>query len=430
MIFLLGAAIHLFPGKDNGIDHGLQSRALSDCDPDIDNCRNLYGIAWGCLVTIFACTWVSVHPNVPSPGQSSAMLLLRRIMMMLGGIMAPEIIVFFAARQFFVARRFSKEFGVSKTHGFFFSMGGFVSHAGRHPVTTIRQLKDSKLGEAYLSDIKATNADDIMDKSKGDALSKGIALLQGLWFILQSISRRAVGLPITPLEFATIAFAVLNVFIWLLWWNKPLDVGCPILIGPSEGEPGQAPTYQLQWSWKKIKERGYAGPVSGRYESFCPEESSAVPAFWSSESMISDNTRLIEMAVGVVFGAVHCAGWNTVFPTRIEEIMWKVSSIYITAGPALVLVGQIFTLNFLAPKFSSDQLEVPSFFKGTILPWLKAHRFLGGLLVFIVVSIFTVTLPAYVVARLMLVVIPFTTLRALPVDALKDINWTIYLPHI
>ncbi|KAJ6554618.1 hypothetical protein B0H19DRAFT_910377, partial [Mycena capillaripes] len=186
--------------------------------------RKLFDIVWGCLATIFAATWVSVHPNVPPPNQSRLSLFWRRLRMMLVAIIAPELMVGFATRQFFTARRYSKvcaEYHISKTHGFFISMGGFVSRMGHHPITTPKQLQDIA---RYLTDIHAVDVEDIKDKSKGDTLSKGVALFQGLWFITQCIARVHQNLPFTDLEVATLAFSVVNVLIWGLWWNKPLDV--------------------------------------------------------------------------------------------------------------------------------------------------------------------------------------------------------------
>ncbi|KAJ7659894.1 hypothetical protein B0H17DRAFT_866466, partial [Mycena rosella] len=197
--------------------------------------RKLSDIILGCLTTIFACTWVSVHPNVPAPGQSAVRLALRRFMIMMVGVIAPEVVVFFAARQFLVSRKFAETFGVSMTHGFFFSMGGFVAYLFGHPPLPPSEIDDqihNKTGAAYLSDMRAVSAEEIMDRSKGDGLSKGVALLQGLWFITQSLTRQIQHLPITELEVATLAFATLNIFTWLLWWNKPLDVHLPIVIGP------------------------------------------------------------------------------------------------------------------------------------------------------------------------------------------------------
>lgn len=34
---------------------------------DIDDCRTISAIVWSCVATLVACTWASVHPNVPDP---------------------------------------------------------------------------------------------------------------------------------------------------------------------------------------------------------------------------------------------------------------------------------------------------------------------------------------------------------------------------
>ncbi|KAJ6536901.1 hypothetical protein B0H19DRAFT_863248, partial [Mycena capillaripes] len=185
--------------------------------------RKLFDISRGCLATVFACTWVSVHPNVPPPNQSRLAFFWRRLQMMVITIFVPELMAAVAARQFLGARRLSKEYGFSKTHGFFFCMAGFVSSTG-YPIVTKAQLEDTPSGPELLADMKNIDVEDIMDKSKGDALSKGAALLQGLWFITQLLARVHQHLVVTELEVATLAFAVLNIFIWLLWWSKPLDV--------------------------------------------------------------------------------------------------------------------------------------------------------------------------------------------------------------
>lgn len=68
---------------------------------------------------------------------------------------------------------------------------------------------------------------EILDKSKGDALSKGIVILQTSWFLFQCIIRGSSGLVITELELLTLAFAALNVTTYFFWWNKPVDVRYP-----------------------------------------------------------------------------------------------------------------------------------------------------------------------------------------------------------
>jgi hypothetical protein len=110
-MLLLYLFVHLLQSKTGSaapVSNSPEPQALTDACDDINNCRKLFDIVWGCLATIFACTWVFVHPNVPPPRQNWLALLWRRLKMMLIAVAAPELIVGFAARQFLVARRFSK----------------------------------------------------------------------------------------------------------------------------------------------------------------------------------------------------------------------------------------------------------------------------------------------------------------------------------
>jgi len=64
--------------------------------------------------------------------------------------------------------------------------------------------------------------EEITERSKGDALSKLIFVLQSTWFILQCVGRRVQGLNLTQLELTTLALASLNGITFALWWDKPL----------------------------------------------------------------------------------------------------------------------------------------------------------------------------------------------------------------
>ncbi|KAF5311402.1 hypothetical protein D9758_018978 [Tetrapyrgos nigripes] len=112
-------------------------------------------------------------------------------------------------------------------HGFFISMGGFVTRQGHHPIVEPEQFM-----EEILADIRATKVQDIEDKSKANAVSKGLALLRTLWFPVQMLARAVQHLPITALEIATVGFTILNLLMYGLWWYKPLDVQRPIMVGP------------------------------------------------------------------------------------------------------------------------------------------------------------------------------------------------------
>ncbi|KAF7369937.1 hypothetical protein MSAN_00623300 [Mycena sanguinolenta] len=402
MILIL-LAIHLLSqdGKAAPLSHSLDARATTNSCKDIDNCRTFFSIVWGCLATIFACTWVSVHPNVPPPNQNRLQLFWRRLKMMLIGIIAPEIMVGFATRQRLAAHALSKKFEFSITHGMFVSMGGFVTSDG-HPIATWEQLKDSTLGPEFQAAIQKVSEEEITDKSKGDTLSKGVALLQGLWFILQTLARAHQHLAITQLEATTLAFAVVNIFIWLLWWNKPLDVQWPIVVGPPKQPDAETITLPVQLSrlerfWGLIG--GYPGNI------YKPLSSVSVPSFWAVNKGGSDEADFLLTLVGTLFGAVHCAAWNAVFPTPAEMRIWRTSSVVITAIPGL---GMPFSL----------------------LDTSKRRDLVLTVISVIVSTIVVLGSPIYIAARIILIVLPLVELRSLPASAFVDVNWSTYIPHI
>ena len=120
-------------------------------------------------------------------------------------------------------------------HGHFLAMGGFIlvdpekedaaPNEQQHTVLTLEyfkahpDIKIPKLTAAYIE-----------DRSKGDALSKLIAILQTTWFIVQCIARGQQQLALTELELVTLALASLNAVTFAIWWHKPLGVQEPVKI--------------------------------------------------------------------------------------------------------------------------------------------------------------------------------------------------------
>ncbi|KAJ7886767.1 hypothetical protein B0H14DRAFT_2696661 [Mycena olivaceomarginata] len=409
MIFILFLIHFLSRGVGAEQDYILGSRAPTDSCNDINNCRRLFDIVWGCATTIFAATWVSVHPNVPPPNQSWLALLWRRLKMMLVAVIAPEVMVGFAARQFVMARVWSNEFEISKTHGFFVCMGGFVTR-GKHPIVERRQLR------IYASAIKEIQVGAIKDKSKGDALSKAVALFQGLWFITQCIARATQHLPLTELEVVTLAFAVVNIFIWLLWWGKPLDVQDPIMLGTPEEEfaargsyyPNQESSDPIALAKFSVRFRSMLGDPFSKYRPF---SSNSVPSFFSvsyQDNNYKEHARIpsvLASFVGAIFGAIHCAAWNSHFPSANEKWMWRSGTLLVTAV-SLIAVLEILVLSILDEYYYYS--PEPKYFKVAFVAFI----------------------PLYIIARLFLLIIPFTSLRTLPPDAFVNVNWSVYIPHL
>jgi len=90
------------------LDATLTGRATLPA-PKFDE-RTLWNIVTGCLATVFACTWVSVHPNMPSPNDGRIRIFMARLELMIWALVVPEMIIFWALRQWIGARRLAKLF--------------------------------------------------------------------------------------------------------------------------------------------------------------------------------------------------------------------------------------------------------------------------------------------------------------------------------
>jgi len=99
----------------------------------------------------------------------------------------------------------------------------------RVTILTLEMLRQLVQDREFRSRIRITE-DEIADRSKGDALSRIIFILQSSWFIFQCIERHVQALNLTQLELTTLALASLNASTFILWWNKPLGVQVPVRV--------------------------------------------------------------------------------------------------------------------------------------------------------------------------------------------------------
>ncbi|KAF7310033.1 hypothetical protein MIND_00376300 [Mycena indigotica] len=404
-----------------------EARAVSQCT-DINDCRRLFDIVWGCIVTIFACVWVSVHPNVPPPGpvrpKRNARLwswlkwylldiggpFKRRLKLMVAALVAPEVIVGFAVRQLWMARFFAQGTSIDcfptchKLSSAYFSVRRFAHTWLFHRHGWITPDAD------ILAAIQAVPESTLADKSKGDMFSKGIALCQGLWFVAQCIARGNQHLPLSELEIATLAFAIINAFTWLLWWGKPLDVRDPVIIDPRRRHRQAASARPPKPKISRLNRLGMM--LIGVYEEseFAPTSAgtTAVPTFWcTARADIPERYQRICMAseffCAAVFGAIHFIAWSNAFPTTGEKWLWRVSTLVITVLPVILLV-----VSFLDATLSVVE-HVPHWYGIVFMA-------IGGVL--------------YPAGRLVLLVLPFTTLRTLPLKTFMDVAWSVYFPHL
>src|SRR6266511_3150933 len=78
--------------------------------------RTLFGVIWSCISTIVICAWTSVHPNVPPPNKWKARW--NRLRLMFWMIVAPELVLAWAVRQYFAAREIRDTFNERHPGGY------------------------------------------------------------------------------------------------------------------------------------------------------------------------------------------------------------------------------------------------------------------------------------------------------------------------
>ncbi|TFK32497.1 hypothetical protein BDQ12DRAFT_773129 [Crucibulum laeve] len=195
--------IMLSTGFDLGVPGNISlSSAIATRDTlpngDPGSQRSLLDIIWTCASTIFACTWLSVHPNIPGPDESWFAIARGRAKLMLYALLMPEVVICWAIRQraasLVIANNFTILFNVkwSIEHGFFAQMGGFMLCHEDKVVCALTPGGLEILLSRNLVDLPDITKEEIQDRSKG------LAMLNGAMFAA--------------------------------WWKKPLDVHCSVRI--------------------------------------------------------------------------------------------------------------------------------------------------------------------------------------------------------
>jgi hypothetical protein len=140
---------------------------------------------------------------------------------------------------------------------------------------------------------------------------------------------------------------------------------------------------------------------------------SHVPSFYAPITQSDRWSRMVVFALfGVIFGGLHCVGWNFDFPTHTEQTLWRSTSLAITAIPLIVA-----PIDFLlATRLHTRDIKSCGKLEQYVLLTLDL--------------VMTILLFIYVPARLSLIAQALALLRSQPPSALTAVDWTKYLPHL
>lgn len=228
---------------------------------------------------------------------------------------------------------------------------------------------------AKLNSLDLPSKMELMDRGKGDWISKSITSIQIIWFVSQLVGRAVQRLPITTLELFTCAIVVCTVATYIAWWYKPLDVQRPVVL-----DSEVSATLLTEHKIDRLE----------AYRSFSGAER-------TPDDSVMEDLPSIACASSIVlaFAACHLIGWNFSFPTWSEQLLWRVASVLCAAIPIFI---------YSLARFTG-----------------------GGELVGAGVFLST---GVYVLIRTYLFVEVFVSLRAVPADVYRTANWAAYIPHI
>ncbi|KAG2340255.1 hypothetical protein BDR05DRAFT_984127 [Suillus weaverae] len=422
-------------------DTCIQTLNSSSCSPS--NTRTLWDILSSCGLTLFACTWTAIHPNIPSVNDGVVLITFYRLCLMFVAVFIPEFMTIWAIAQFFCAQKAAKQlnyaFGAQRaqphsdhqatcqsepavtgtalggilnsrrssrtgwtlTHGFFAWMGGFVLYVHGEPRATLTPNELERFVRKGYVEMPVITEADIEDRSKGDGLYKCIAILQLAWFVVQLIARTAQGLPVTLLEIDTLGVVAMACIAYGFWWRKPKDIRRP---------------YIVHWNSEATDPSLCASNLENNYYYSHTRRSLVRPLLFGFDDQKSGPSLISFVAgcfSGVVFGAVHCLGWN-VFLRRTEQILWRVASIGATCSPLMTFFA------FALPAFTGILMMTQDRYTCVLDPFIsafaKVFTKLGKLL--------------YICSRLTMLVLVFMSLRSLPPGAYDTVAWIKHIPHI
>ena len=233
--------------------------------------------------------------------------------------------------------------------------------------------------------------EEIADRSKSDGLVRLLAVVQVLWLAVQLIIRRFAKIPFAALEISTVAFSSCAFIIYMTEWSKPKDVGVPFyldtdaVVSPAVFSliAKAAPTIFLQARHYYIAQSGVHQVVEGQFHK-------------KDVDRLMILTSILSIAL---FGGIHLFAWDLEFPTHIEKLLWRSAALTVAVAPTisalLVLLESI--ISHRTDKISKWSVMV-----------------LG---------------PAYLAARLFIIVESFRSLYFLPPKAFIS-TWAANAPYI
>ena len=270
-------------------------------------------------------------------------------------------------------------------------MGGFAFHDDNSGTVDVPKFESLIYIMTHFPDI-ITNirGETILDRAASSGLDKFVLIVQVAWFCISCLSRLIQHLPLTLLEVSTAAHAFCTLATYFVWRSKPLNVPEPTLLKEEEARE----VYALLKCSDSEYDRALAMAMAGKEgkgdsgASQVPEASAKiilaakalrhlptparpppeprfkepdgilVPGHFSNKSPSKEFLLPMAAAISpILYGPIHFLAWNDNFPTSMERLLWRVSSIVVTCS-GLVGVCMLFFFMMLHELYSKLGFDV------------------------------------------------------------------------
>ncbi|KAK0508571.1 hypothetical protein JMJ35_008847 [Cladonia borealis] len=340
---------------------------------------------------------------------------------------------------------------------FFANQGGFVLHPTEEwpPFP----LDANQIHYLVTNDYIPYSAVDIeleviKDKNKVDSLLRLLTVCQILWYLTGLLARAVQHLAITILELSTIGFIFCTLGTYYAWFNKPMDIGKPFTLEANAtlreilvdaGDLVQRPcletpldfvgrddwSFSLCWKycWRIVNKLGIE-PAPRKWpidkipdDYFAPQQCYPMWAMW------------ILFVVHIGYAAVHIAGWDFTFPSQVEAVMWRVTTISVMASLLIFwFIHLCWWVWFPAlmnrrrrmhQRDDQDPADLPAKTAGKFKdPYNPRSQIPMAALLPVLFCC-----AVYIPSRAYIILESFIDLRALPPSAYQTVSWSAFIPH-
>ena len=458
--------------------------------------RGTLDILYSCGITMFLCSWSILCMNMPGPKESTILVLWRKLCLTALGVLCPELIFEFSFGQWLSARRSVRDFNSAgfgnrpakegwykfrwpgkvkerwtMKEAFFTDMGGFILHTrDQLPFPLDAKQLHYLVSKRYLQ-MPMLHHRAIEDKNKVDGLLRAITICQITWFLVNIIGRWAQQLVVTTAELTTVSFILCSLGTAFFWWHKPADAVTAEIIESdisindilrAEGQTFDAwirtPldfVNREEWWWS----RSWSNFVNILHHMGLHFGSHAKPIDRIADTLQKELPRKsLYTCLGATVGyfSVLFLGWNSSFPTRTEQLLWRAACV--TMMTTLIVLTIFAELGGAYPglrqtfrQFSTSKSpQTKCIESGSQLKTASRSRNIGKRLSSAFDCVrnnsvgkdpllyvpLRIIIPLYLVgffychARTYILIADIIELRSLPASAYASVNWSKFWPHL